>query len=50
MDISKKFPNFDNRTILKIVKIKSSENSVFRWALAPSICRFTPKIYSATGI
>jgi hypothetical protein len=32
-DISKKFPNFDNRTIPKLVKTKSSENSVFRRAL-----------------
>ncbi len=32
-DISKKFPNFDNRTIPKLTKTKSSENSVFRRAL-----------------
>jgi len=27
MDISKKFPNFDNQTIPKLAKTKSSENS-----------------------
>jgi len=35
-DISKKFPNFDNRTIPKLAKTKSSENSVFGRALLPS--------------
>jgi len=32
-DISKKFPNFHNRTIPKLAKTKSSENSVFSRAL-----------------
>jgi len=29
-DISEKFPNFENPTIPKLAKTKSSENSVFR--------------------
>jgi len=33
LDISKKFPNFDNRTIPKLAKTKSLENSVFQRAL-----------------
>jgi len=36
-DISKKFPTFDNRTIPKLAKTKSSENSVFCRALISSI-------------
>jgi len=32
-EISKKFPNFDYRTIPKLTKTKSSENSVFHKAL-----------------
>jgi len=33
LDIFKKFPNFDNRTIPKLAKKKSSENSIFRRTL-----------------
>jgi len=37
LDISEKFPNFDNQTIPKLTKTKSSENSVVRRALMESL-------------
>jgi len=46
-DISKKFPNFDNRTVPKLTKTKSLENSVFRRALflTTKFCKIWPPYY-----